>query len=60
MFTVGFSNQSVALFEFYLSNRRTQINLWNKYSNITKIDCGVPQGSILRPLLFSVQVNNMF
>ena len=38
----------------FLSNRKIQVLLENKYSNILNINCGVPQGSILSPILFII------
>ena len=55
----GFSRQSITWFESHLSNRRFQVNIKNKYSNVANINCGVPQGSILGPLLFLLYVNDM-
>ena len=54
-----FSNRSINWFQSYLSNRSFRVNVQGKYSCSTKIDCGVPQGSILGPLLFLLYVANM-
>ena len=59
MSSVGFSFQSITWFESYLSNRRFQVNIKNKYYNVANINCGVPQGFILGPLLFLLYVNDM-
>ena len=50
--SIGFSHQSITWFGSYLSNRRFQVSIKNKYSNVANINCGVPQGSTLGSLLF--------
>jgi hypothetical protein len=51
---------SVALLKSYLSNRKQQIKVNNVLSGWADIHKGVPQGSILEPLLFDVFINDIF
>ena len=59
MVSLGFSNHSIKWFQLYLSDRSFRVNINSKYSSTAKIECGVPQGSILGPLLFLLCVNDM-
>ena len=59
MSSTGFSSQSITWFVWYLSNRRFHVNIESKYSNVADINYGVQQGSILRPLLFLLYVNDI-
>ena len=56
---IGFSDHTVKWFQSYLSNRKFMVNLENSFSEVSSISCGVPQGSILGPLLFLIYVNDM-
>ena len=51
MFFVGFSEQTIKWFNSYLSERQFKVNLNGTFSEPGIVSCGVPQGSILGPLL---------
>ena len=56
---IKFSESTIKWFKSYLSERIFLVNIENKLSDTGKISCGVPQRSILGPLLFLIYVNNM-
>ena len=56
---IGFSQKTVAWFKSYLSDRAFKVNINNHFSDLSKINCGITQGSILGPLLFLLYVNDM-
>ena len=56
---IGFSNHTSGWFKSYLSNQLFRVNLENCYSDPSNITCGLPQGSVLGPLLFVIYVNDI-
>ena len=56
---IGFSDHTVKWCQSYLSNRKFMVNLESSFSEVSVISCGVPQGSILGPLLFLIYANDM-
>lgn len=55
----GISGTALRWFEGYLSNRQQRVVLEGTFSDWLPVTSGVPQGSILRPLLFLVFANKM-
>ena len=45
-------------FESYLSNTKQTVKIGCTFSDEKQITCGVPQGSILRPILFLLYIND--
>ena len=56
---IGCDDGSVNWFNSYLSNRSQFIDIKGTLSDRGEVTCGVPQGSILGPILFLIYVNDM-
>jgi len=59
LYSFGLSTSSLLWFNSYLHNRRQCVSFGGSLSQFTVIDRGIPQGSSLGPLLFSIFINDL-
>ena len=59
LYHYGIRGLAHKLIEIYLTSRRSFVSIDNVNSSAQSINIGVPQGSILGPLLFFIYINDL-
>ena len=55
----GFRGVTLKWFRSYLTQRTQSVSVGGKMSGFQNVECGVPQGSVLGPILFLLYINDI-
>lgn len=60
MNNLGISGRLFNWVKSFLTNRSIMVKVGSEFSDIFNINNGIPQGSVVSPVLFNIMINDMF